>query len=496
MLHYIFLFSVLVFFGVFASAFHAVSGKAVRKFLWMFLLILFLVMTVVWLLASYFSGSGVDQVVFFHLRYGVQGAGLSEYMLIIFVGIFLVLLASLVVWWVGRKWKRSKYIVGRLRFFVATIFLLFGIFLSLVSNEIVFDALEYHGGERNDFYDYYREPSIQSVNDSEPMNLVYIYAESFERTYFDEVKFPGLIKNLREFQKQSLDFSNIEQTPYAGWTIAGMVSSQCGLPLYTTFVPEEIEGMSNFMPRATCLGDLLKKVGYELAYFGGADLAFAGKGNFYRTHGFDWLEGKLELENELVDPNYQTSWGLYDDSLLQIAKRKFLQLGDKGEPFGFFALTLDTHHPYGHPSASCEGLKYGDLDNSILDSVMCSDYLLADFIQFVRDSEYGERTIIVLASDHLAMRNAAYYMLNDPEEDRRNLFLIFDPRSKVGEEIVSPGATLDIGATLLPFLGFEGDIGLGRNLLEEGSVLYDLEDGLKTIFDWEKYINSFWLAVL
>lgn len=493
MLHYIFLSSLVVFSVAFAWAFNATSARSIKKFLWLFLLSVFLIMTITWLIASYFSGRGVDQVVLFHFLYGVEGAGFGEYVFVICLGFLLFGLASLLVWWVGVKW-RTKKVVSNLRFFIATIFLFLALFLSALSNQIVFDNFEYRGRERTDFYDFYRQPSIEAVSDSQPMNIVYIYGESLERTYFDEEKFPGLIKRLRDFQSQSLDFSVISQTPYAGWTIAGMVSSQCGIPLYTTFEHEEIEGMNNFMPKAVCLGDLLASVGYKLAYFGGADLAFAGKGNFYRGHGFNWIEGKFELENELKNKDYQTGWGLYDDSLLEIDKKKFLQLAGQGEPFGFFTLTLDTHHPKGNPSANCKGLEYGDGKNSTLNAVACSDYLISDFINFVRNSEYGDRTIIVLASDHLAMRNEAFDLLNNPEVERKNLFLLFDPRWSSPREITVPGVTLDIGATILPFLGFEGNLGLGRDLLKEDSVLYALEDKVDTIFDWRDYLNSFWLA--
>ncbi|RYE26661.1 MAG: hypothetical protein EOP48_35025, partial [Sphingobacteriales bacterium] len=65
-------------------------------------------------------------------------------------------------------------------------------------------------------------------------NIVWIYAESFERTYMDEATFPGLTPDLRELEKSSLSFPDISQIGQSGWTIAGIVASQCGIPLVTT----------------------------------------------------------------------------------------------------------------------------------------------------------------------------------------------------------------------------------------------------------------------
>jgi len=49
--------------------------------------------------------------------------------------------------------------------------------------------------------------------------------------------------------------------------------------------------MNNFMPDAVCLGDILKSRGYHLEFMGGANNEFAGKGLFYKNHGFVSVEG-------------------------------------------------------------------------------------------------------------------------------------------------------------------------------------------------------------
>ncbi len=318
--------------------------------------------------------------------------------------------------------------------------------------------------------------------------MVLIYAESLERSYFDESVFPGLIRGLREVERQSTYFTNIKQAPGTGWTIAGMTASQCAIPLFTPSHGNSMSGMDQFLGSATCLGDLLSQADYHLEYMGGASLRFAGKGKFYKSHSFSEVNGREELLAKLPDATYKTAWGLFDDSLFDMVYERFIELSEKDEKFGLFTLTLDTHHPNGHPSKSCEHIQYKDGKNPILNAVACSDFLITRLIQKIKNSRYADNTIIVLVSDHLAMRNTAFNLLN--HLDRKGLFMIID--GKTFKEIDTLGSTLDIGVTILPFIGYTGQIGLGRNL----SAVFEGDKERATIRHnlpgWKQEILQFW----
>ena len=60
-----------------------------------------------------------------------------------------------------------------------------------------------------DFDAFYSAPQFTSV-DGNKMNLVLLYAESFEQTYFDEALFPGLVTELRAFEDEVVRFSDIQ----------------------------------------------------------------------------------------------------------------------------------------------------------------------------------------------------------------------------------------------------------------------------------------------
>ena len=127
----------------------------------------------------------------------------------------------------------------------------------------------------------------------------------------------------------------------------------------------------------------------------------------------------------------------------------------------------------------------------MLNAVTCSDELIAKFIQQIIDSPYGKNTIIVVGSDHLAMHNMAIDELNKGE--RRNQFMIYDPRENSGKRIDKVGTTLDNGVTVLSLLGYNAKLGLGRNLLTlEPSLQETFTHFNKMLNAWSKEISQFW----
>ena len=78
-------------------------------------------------------------------------------------------------------------------------------------------------------------------------------------------------------------------------------------------------------------------------------------------YGFIDVSGKWLLP-KLKNSNYKTSWGLYDDSQFNLALQNILNYQSE-KNFGLYS--HDTHHPNGHPSKSCEHIKYRDGSNRI-----------------------------------------------------------------------------------------------------------------------------------
>lgn len=464
------------------------------------LLMLFVVLASMFFLADSFTGRGIDQAVLYHVTYGLDGAGFSEYVGLIAAGVALVVLGAVAAVGCSVLLLRARPDERALPTSRASIPLAL---LACALNPASLDMVELAGmsvlfngsSAANDahqasFKAQYLAPKL-GANPKRLRNFIFIYAEGLERTYLEESRFPGLIVGLRELESMATVFTNMRQTTGTSFTIGGIVGSQCGIPLLTSSGSNTMGGMSRFLPNAVCMGDMLSARGYHLTYLGGAALSFAGKGKFLKGHGFREVRGRDELIDELPDPNYKSGWGLHDDSLLDIAFEEFVELSARNEPFGLFMLTLDTHHPNGHVSKSMAAITYESGDVPILNAVAASDRLLTSFVRRVLDSPQGRETVIVLCSDHLAMQNGASERLSQGE--RRNLFMIIDPLQPGHVRVDAPGTTLDIGPTVLHALGYRASLGLGRDLLAgEPSLSQSLPDFNAALGKWRASISGFW----
>ena len=478
----------MIFFSIICilvSTFFILKSKVAFKFpiLTLFILLISFLLTVAYAVSNYFTDNGIDESVIYHLRYGLGEAGFQEYAtLIVFATTALILIAGVFYYLIRIVSRRKKYnhdqrVLNNSPIILSVLALVLspasGDVYSLVKTELSSSSIN------NADYIKANENFVK-----DPLNLIYIYAESLEETYFDEVLFPDLLPNLNKLRNKAIVFKDVAQVTHSGWTIAGMVASQCGVPLFSASQGNAMSGMPQFLSGATCLGDILSRNKYDLSYLGGASLEFAGKGHFYKTHGFSSIQGRAALIQKLDDPRYKSAWGLYDDSLLAIAKEELAVRAEQKSPFALFMLTLDTHHPSGHLSESCKHQSYGHGDNAILNAVHCSDRLISDFIDYIQASGLDKNTLIVIGSDHLAMKNTATDLLK--QGDRKNMLIMIPPGLQEGVMIDTPSSILDVGATILPMLGFRSEeLGFGRNILNA-----KIPKLIEKHEDFNSYLNS------
>jgi len=454
----------------------------------LFFLCLYVILNLVLIGSNYFTGDGITDAVLYTVTSSLKGAGLTKYILP-FSGLVVALavIVSLLVWCLKKRknhnssWKFSVLAVVLAVFSVGST-QAFQNISRLVKTQI--------SGDTADFDSYYKVP--QKVIKGKKPNLVYIYGESLERTYFDEQTFPGLTTELSRHKDASIDFTATRQVPGTGYTIAGMVSSQCGIPLFAPFDGNASSALSTFYPENVCLGDVLKAAGYQNYFYQGAELAFAGKGTFLTSHGFDYLYGYNELRSTVADPKYKNDWGWYDDTLLDEVFKKFVELSKGGKPFSLFTLTVDTHHPDGFISRGCTKKEYfyNKKENSSLSAVACSQQLVAAFIDKIKTSGYYDNTIIVVSSDHLAMNNTAYDILT--KKNRKDLFFVMDGRNPQAELNNVKRSTLDNGATVLDIMGGDNFIGLGRSGMSSTSLATQFMNIDEKIDGWKPAVIKQW----
>jgi phosphoglycerol transferase len=423
---------------------------------------LWLLATTLHLIADSFTGHGVDESVIYHLRYGLGGAGLEDYQVVITVGAAGIVIALAAAVLAHRRGRMQVSVSGiqQLTWGFATV-------LAVGLHPVTIAALVHGFTVMRPL----REPAIPYVvattpsPPETPLNLVFVYLEGLERGYFDQSRFPGLLPGLTRISREGMSFTELEQVYGTGFTIAGITSSQCGVPLVGPSGGNSMSGMDRFLGDAHCLGDVLSGAGYHLEFIGGASLRFAGKGKFFRTHGFDVVLGREELQENLADRSYMSTWGLFDDSLLDVATERLAALESR-QPFGLFALTLDTHHPSGNPSKACEASRYSDGSVSMLNAVHCSDRLISEFVDRLRNGPLAANTLVVLASDHLSMQNDASDLID--RFHRRNFLLVLPPTSRPlpqPKTLARRGSMLDVAPTLLSMMDLDVPaLGFGRDL--------------------------------
>lgn len=457
------------------------------------LVFLSLLFTGIYVVINFLTGSGIDESVLYHLSVGLYGAAISDFRGIIFGAIAYVLVVAAFSSYVNKFIRTDKEVPKKkMRVTIALIAMAGSFYLNPAVGDIgqlYRDSVRDVAHPELPVPEHFVDVKQLDFNDT-GKNIVYLFLESVERTYLDETLFPGLMPNLAALEKEALSFTNIEQAYSTNWTIAGMASSLCGIGLIV-LAGNSLSRVDKFLPDAVCIGDLLDPNGYELNYLGGASLDFAGKGNFFRSHSFDKVEGREELKELLDDASYLSRWGLYDDTLYDIATTRFDELAAEDEPFGLFLLTVDTHHPRGYLSEACGDEEYADGSNSSLNVVHCADKMAADFINHIRNSPAFEDTILIVASDHLAMRNTAWEQLEFGE--RRNLLMFFGDSIEPGLDNKA-GSTLDIGPTLLSLIGSDTEsFGFGRNLLGDVPTLSEIETPIKDILiAGRDYLASLW----
>lgn len=318
-----------------------------------------------------------------------------------------------------------------------------------------------------DIGNYYVDPEV--IGEDQPLDLVLIYLESVEDLLADDTVFE---KNMLEpIEVATEGWASVDEYRQydAGWTIGGIVSSQCGLPLRTAQGIASIgdtnlleEDLGGYLPNAVCLGDVLKDHGYKNVFVRGASSEFASMGAFLLTHGYDKVIDFEELER-LGETELRDDWGYSDRVVLSHAKEQLAQLKESGERFNLSILTMDTHEPV-RPFDYCDV----DTETTMTSVYYCSMGLVAEFLQFVEDEGYMDDTLVVLIGDHLKFRaEGANYYDELGQAENRSIF----NRMKSPRPIAFARQRIDqfsMYPTLLELTGFELEnhqAGLGLSAL-------------------------------
>lgn len=310
---------------------------------------------------------------------------------------------------------------------------------------------------------YINPNQVEIKNISKPKNLILIYVESLENTFSDSNIFgQNLLEAIDISNVGGQSFGNYNQIESAHWTTAGIVATQCGMPLRPIISQlTNVYKAKTFLPNAVCLGDVLKQNKYQSIFINGMNVDFAGINIFLHSHGYDEVYGKEEILAKGFKPKKMESFseGINDQDLFDYAKTIIDQKEEGNTPYNLTILTLDTHSPDGYPSSKCN-IK---ANSSLSKAVLCTAEGLADLINYIKNKGYLKNTNIVIIGDHLFMadgqKKKTIFFKNRTIFNR---FIFNEPLIMNRDEIIP----FDLFPTILYSLGFDtedGKLGLGYN---------------------------------
>ena len=256
--------------------------------------------------------------------------------------------------------------------------------------------------------DYILPKDIKAIHGK---NIIVISVESLEQGFFSK-NFNDLVPNLNKYSKEWTFFKNMPVAPGSGWTAGSLFTHQTGLPAFINmedksfkskngYIDEEGRGNNIFQGtrdnKLVGLGNILNKAGYDYRYLMG-NIEFAGIKDLLKSYGYKTISQKNTLGKYK-----HIVMGLNDLDLFKEAK---LQIDDvlknKNKPFALFMSTINTHFPIGIYDKRME--QYVSKNDNMLEcSITSVDYLINDFIEYLKSKNLLKNTAIFIFPDHLLM---------------------------------------------------------------------------------------------
>jgi len=313
---------------------------------------------------------------------------------------------------------------------------------------------------------------VVAVPSSVLPDVFVIFLEGTDMRFSDQAVYGNSFEHIEALQSEALTLSSIGQLHGTGYSVAGMVTSLCGIP---PVAPQH----EYILAEATCLGDILRDFGYVREFFVGGNKEFGGIRLFYEEHGDFRVTGIEELR-ELGPPVFMDSAVVSeiadDEAVFSAALHRHAQIASIPQPL---AMVVETSGPHGVPnylSRSCSGTGKAEETDDAGMSVHCTTGLALSFIRTVQQRQAALRPDrplrIIVVSDHLnhaAERLPAWEGI----KARNTVLLAGDPRYD-GRVIDRVGTYADVYATVLDWLGFAQRpvaAGIGRSLLSAPPTL-------------------------
>lgn len=339
------------------------------------------------------------------------------------------------------------------------------------------DLCYFEDGELESIYN--PEHTMDAPRRDRPDNVVILLLESLTSEYSkrlmpkrqDEGFMPFLDSLMEEGLTFDLSLSN------GAKSIDAQASAFASIPMLV----ESFMSAQAAMNKVDGIGNYLKQLNYETAYFHGACNGSLGIESFVKSCGLDKYYGQTEYAN---DDDYDGRWGIWDEPFLQFVGR---ELGHLHEPFCAGVFTLTSHHPFHIPEAYRDTFPESSLP--IHKCIRYTDYSLRRFFEYARKQPWFEHTLFAIAGDHRNMIEMPESM-NDLANFKVPVFFYHPTDSTWHGHRQGIIQQIDIMPTILHHVGYQGRyFAFGNDLLDEqappiGSIAYVNDLFQLTEEDW------------
>ncbi len=354
--------------------------------------------------------------------------------------------------------------------------------VKIIKTTDIKDYIEDQMDHSNFIANEYVNPQNTAIQFSDnKRNLIYIFLESMETTYYSVeeggLSKDNLIPEIAQLAKENIDFSYTEQLGGANvltgtsWTVGAMSAQTAGVPLKLKIDNNALGEYSTFLGGAYSIGQILQNNGYHNFLLLGSDATFGGRKKLFEQHGnYEIWDFESAMQERRVSEKIW--WGYSDNLLFEFAKEKILKLANQDEPFNFTMLTADTHFPDGYQCSDCEN----KWDEQYKNVISCSSKQVGEFVNWIKKQDFYDNTTIVIAGDHLTMQSNFFELEEGQDYQKKVVSIVINPAVEVTNTKNREYSTFDLYPTTLAALGAEiegNKLGLGTNLFSEEETLIE-----------------------
>lgn len=303
-------------------------------------------------------------------------------------------------------------------------------------------------------------------------NVIVIFAEGTSRTVIEQsaTKYPGLMQNVENFSKQSIDFTNYYN--HTAPTYKGLRGQ-----LFSAFQYfEGFEGTSSAQviksrTQTPIIGlpSILGNKGYKSAFIN-PEPNHKQFTPYLNQLGFDQV---ISGSKDKWTGSGQSAFVSDKENFELLFKQAESMNNNSKEPFFLGTYTLQTHNSW-----NVKDNPYGDGNNAVLNKFHNFDVVFGEFLKKFMNSELKDNTILILTTDHASYSSPDYAKIMD---DSRDSFvstiplMIYYPGVKPQTVDVKGRNSLGLAPTILDLLNIkqQKNYFLGTSLFTNNPTKYE-----------------------